>query len=829
MNFLRQTLCRMTLVTVIGLLTACGGGGGGGGGNSASQNSAAANTPEGSRMLSFAGDIEPILQGKCLGCHSDEASALGPFSLEGSELANSFKSAMHFAIESGTMPPTDTPQLSKVEYRKLVAWLTDQPYTSSGETVRISLVTAQAWDVTPRNRDIFLDRRPAQIDCKRNKGWLAEDDALEIRTEFCNYLSLTQQSLLNMEAGTPLELSLSHSDLDFNAPSSANVAITIAGHTIWEINIAIPSKTNVITHSVHLPFAVSSGDPIDIHLTNHGQNTYTLHSIHALVSEELDLEFCASFDSTWDAIESVVIEQSGCNNAQCHGVAAAGGLDLSSGVAYDNTVGVSATASSLRRISPREPDKSFLFQKLSAATYPGSYDISGSPMPGPAAAISAGALKAIRLWIEAGAPETGSIGDTIGRGEDELERLLGVCLPEAEPVNTLPLQPPERDVGLQFLMPSHDIAAESEKELCFAVYEDFRDIIPPQYMSADREFFYVQGDEVREDAFTHHNILMYAGIPPEDIHDPSLGPWTCVGGDQKGSTCEPTDLQSCGAGKCRSELQDSVACIGIGPGDGPVASLASNVGSYLTQEGYYETFPTYGVFYWNSHVFNLTTEDASHHVWRNLFYTDDRRFDAAYFTYSTHIGAAAGTPPFERQTVCRDYQLDQGDGLIYLSSHTHQRGEYFKISLKGGEQLYETYTYDEPLNKHFDPPIVFNTADPAERVLEYCATYNNGLNADDSYNLDKVTRASDRPVNASPCEAVACVAGNIGAPCNGVDDDVSCDSALGAEDGWCDACAITDGITSDDEMFIILGAILADHDEKINQAAPAEPAATGSN
>jgi hypothetical protein len=76
---------------------------------------------------------------------------------------------------------------------------------------------------------------------------------------------------------------------------------------------------------------------------------------------------------------------------------------------------------------------------------------------------------------------------------------------------------------------------------------------------------------------------------------------------------------------------------------------------------------------------------------------------------------------------------------------------------------------------------------------------------------------------------VACVAGNIGAPCNGVDDDVSCDSALGAEDGWCDACAITDGITSDDEMFIILGAILADHDEKINQAAPAEPAATGSN
>jgi mono/diheme cytochrome c family protein len=824
-----QVFLRAPLLATFALLIACGGGGGSTTQSATDNPSTSVDPTQGSRIMSFSDDIEPILQGKCLGCHNDEPNAIAPFSLDGADQASGFKSAIHFTLESGTMPPAGSKQLSKSEIRKLTAWLTDQPYTPSTEKVRISLVQAPAWDTGSRNRDAFLTHRPDQVDCERDTGWLVEEDALEVRTESCNYLFLTQQTLLNLDAGTTLELALSHSDLDFNAPASAHVAIAIAGTPVWETEIAIPSEGNIIKQTLELPFAVSSGDPIDVHLHNHGSNAWTIHSIDALVSDELDLEFCASFDSTWEAIESVVIEQAGCANSLCHGDAAAGGLDLSPGVAYENLVGVSATASSLRLVSPREPAESFLYHKLSAKTFPGSYDISGSPMPSAGSAISAGALEALRLWIEAGAPETGSVGDTIGRGEDELERLLGVCLPEAEAVNTVPLDAPEREVGVQFEMPPHDVQAESEKELCFAVYEDFRDIIPAQYMSADREFFYASGDEVREDAFTHHNILMYAGVPIEDIHDPSLGEWTCIGGEQSGSVCEPTDVQSCGVGKCRSEAKPSVACIGYGPGNGPIAGLGANVGSYLTQDGYFETFPTHGVFYWNSHAFNLTTDDANHHVWRNLFYTDDRRFDAEYFTYSNEISAGKGTPPFERKTVCRDYVLAKGDGLIYMSSHTHKRGEHFTVALKGGEQIYETYTYDEPLNKLFEPHLVFNSDDPAERTLEFCATYNNGLNADGSFNLDKVTRASRRPDNGRSCEPVACVAGNVGAACSGVDDNASCDSTSGAGDGWCDACEITSGISSDDEMFVLLGATLDNYDERVNQPAPAEAAEGDSN
>ena len=70
MDSLRQALCSMALITVMGLLAACGGGGNNGASPVANENSAASNnTSEGSRMLSFADDIKPIMQGKCLGCY----------------------------------------------------------------------------------------------------------------------------------------------------------------------------------------------------------------------------------------------------------------------------------------------------------------------------------------------------------------------------------------------------------------------------------------------------------------------------------------------------------------------------------------------------------------------------------------------------------------------------------------------------------------------------------------------------------------------------------------------------------------------------------------
>ena len=806
-------LGRLSVPLILVFLTACGGGGGGNGGTT--DTNVQDNPGNAGELLDYTADIEPIIQAKCTGCHNDGENPLAPFSLEGQARVDAFKSAIHYTLEAGTMPPPGTLALTNIEHAKLMAWLNNAPYDAEAQILRVPLIEALAWDVQPKNRDVFINLRPDEVDCDRDRGWFVEDDGLEVRTEFCNWASLAQQALLELDAGTELQFAYSHSQLNFNAPSTAHLALSIGGTTIYETAIDIPSESNLVKESIQLPFAVNIGDPIEIHLRNHGDNAYTVHSLEAILPGDAELTYCPTYDSTFEAIQAVVFEQAGCANSLCHGDAKAGGLDLTTENAWDNLVGVQAESSSLDLVNPRRPASSYLYHKLSAKTFPGSYDIAGAPMPSAGGAITPGQLEAIRLWIEAGAPKEGSAGDTLGRGEDELERLLGVCLPEADIVNVDPLPPPEPTRGIQLVMPPHDIDAEDEREICFAVYEDWRDVIPPEYLDETGDFFYIANGETREDPFTHHNLIYKSAVDVEDIFHPDFGEWTCANGPRQGELCDPLDKTSCGDGQCRSEVRNSVACRGYGPSVGTEGTGILGLGSGPNRDGFYSRYPAHGIFYWNSHAFNLTTKDAVHHLWRNLYFADDRRFQAQGINETRYIIAGTGTPAFGKKTECRDYVFEKGDGLLGLSSHTHKRGERFHMYI-GEELIYEMFTYDEPLQKRFEPAMVFNSDDPAERTLTYCATWNNGENADGSPNIEIVTRLSRRPENAAPCRPVACVAGNVGASCRGAGDDAACDSSPGAGDGWCDACVIQPGVSSDDEMFILLGSKMANYDALVN-------------
>jgi hypothetical protein len=820
MNTLSKTLF-LTLLTA-GFLSACGGGGGGGGSSitSASIGNDVGTSGNGS-MLSFEADIEPIMQAKCNGCHSSGDSPLAPFSLEGVETSNSFKSAIHFTVQGQTMPPTGGLQLTSSERERLMAWATDQPYDYEPEILRISLVEAAAWDTQPKNRDTFTTHRVGLVECEQGEGWLVEEDELEVRTEFCNYLSLSQNSLIDLPAGTELELALSHSELNFNAPSESHIAISIGGTPIWETKIEIPSASAIIKAKVMLRFAVSRGDSIEVHQHNHGNNTYTLYSLDALVSSDADLTECVTFDSTFEAIHETVFKQGGCANSLCHSIEAlAGGLDLTPANAWANMVDVRGQGSSDLIVNPRSPSTSLLYKKMYEKTNPGSYDISGAGMPSAGQPVSAGRLEAIRLWIEAGAPENGSVGDTLGRGEDEIERLLGVCLPEAEAVQVTPLPAPAPDKGIQIVMPVQAVPAESEREVCFAVYEDWRDIIPEEYLTEDREYFFTAGGEQREDAYTHHNLIYKAPAGVDQVHDASFGEWTCGGGEQHGESCEPTDLNSCGIGKCHAEMVDSIACRGYGPPGVSTGQGTLGLGAGIKREGFYSYYPSHGIFYHNSHAFNLTTEDGELRVWRNINFATDRRFRATGINDVSNIFIQTGTAPFTKATYCDDYTFAQGDGLLALSFHTHKRGERAFMSI-AGEEVYETYTYDEPLYRTWDPARVFNDPDPKTRTLKHCATYNNGVNDDGSPNIETVVRLSRRPVNARACTPTACVAGNIGASCNGAGDDASCNAPPGS--GACDACAIAGAFSSDDEMFILLGSKLPNYNAQMNAYMTSQP------
>ncbi|MDH4041243.1 MAG: hypothetical protein OEV88_11370, partial [Gammaproteobacteria bacterium] len=104
----------------------------------------------------------------------------------------------------------------------------------------------------------------------------SEDGALEVETGYCNYLSLVQPSQAALKAGDTLHLVLWHGDLVFEQPATAHVAVTVAGKTVWETQVAIPAEANIYDLRVPVNFDAPAGSAVEYHLHNHGYNTWTL-------------------------------------------------------------------------------------------------------------------------------------------------------------------------------------------------------------------------------------------------------------------------------------------------------------------------------------------------------------------------------------------------------------------------------------------------------------------------------------------------------------------------------------------------------------------------
>lgn len=127
--------------------------------------------------------------------------------------------------------------------------------------------------------------------------------------------------------------------------------------------------------------------------------------------------------------------------------------------------------------------------------------------------------------------------------------------------------------------------------------------------------------------------------------------------------------------------------------------------------------------------------------------------------------------------------------------------------------LYVNYVYNDPVVLRFAPPMVMpGVGAPAQdRAFTYCALYDNGFT-----NPAEVKRKSMSPPPpfsfpgiGGPCvTATHCTEGRIGAPCEGrtqAERNRSCDTNAGDGDGFCDACPLRGGVTTEDEMFIPLG------------------------
>ena len=518
-----------------------------------------------------------------------------------------------------------------------------------------------------------------------------------------------------------------------------------------------------------------------------------------------------TFDSTFDAIQTIIFERHGCTAEVCHGSGAAGGLDLSAGAAYDNLYNQPGQITDQPLVQPGRTSNSLLYLKLAAATLPDRFTAPGAPMPNGGAPLTEDELELVRLWIYSGAPENGVIESTVD--------LVDGCLPDPTPITIEPLDAPATDEGVQFVMPQFVLDAASETEVCFASYYDFTDIVPDEFKDPTGTKFRYRGFDMRQDPQSHHLILYAPDVPLDQINHPAYGEWTCRSGDREGESCDPTDLAACPGGLCASRTKIG-SCFGFGPPEFQAGVDPTDVqgigGAQRAQlytefgESVYAELPLRGLIYWNSHAFNLTPQDHRMNARLNYLFSDDPQHISVPFPISfASLYQAAGTPPFTEQRYCNSLTFDKGTHITEVTQHTHRFGRHFEAWLPDGTKFYDNRVYNDPVVVRFDPPLVFDSDDAAERTIEFCGLFNNGMAADGSPDPDTVTRHSRTPQNqlrgGGACEPVACAEGRVGEPCNGVGDDATCDTSPGAGDGFCDACAIQAGVSTENSMFLLLG------------------------
>jgi hypothetical protein len=125
--------------------------------------------------------------------------------------------------------------------------------------------------------------------------------------------------------------------------------------------------------------------------------------------------------TTFQAITRTIFDGAGCTGGACHTTPGpdtpAAGLDLTRDDAYRDLVGVPARTPlqpTLMRIAKGDELSSFLYLKVAAAE-PGGAPLpsgGGAPMPVGLPPLASSKLALLRLWIRAGAPETGVVDGT---------------------------------------------------------------------------------------------------------------------------------------------------------------------------------------------------------------------------------------------------------------------------------------------------------------------------------------------------------------------------------------------------------------------------------
>jgi hypothetical protein len=372
------------------------------------------------------------------------------------------------------------------------------------------------------------------------------------------------------------------------------------------------------------------------------------------------------------------------------------GLVLTRDSSYAQLIGMSSLQATARsdnmpRVKPFKSDSSLLYHKL--AWIPGHHSRDyGQLMPmGTTQGVTAGQLEYVRRWIEAGAPRTGHVVDTM---------LLRDSRVQAATFTTLA---PPAD-GLQLKVDSFSVVPSSERELF--VY---------RRVGNGTELF-VNRIESRMRPGSHH-LLLYSFDESRTSFPCNLRPATNV----------PRDIRnSDGTYNIISMLP--MACHVF------FAGAMTPDFDYRFPPGIALRLPPNATLDFNVHYVNRSPAALPGEAFANLHTVDRAQVQTIAKTLN-FANEDITLPPGRRTTLSRAFTVNTRTTILALTSHMHVLGERFEIRVRragGGEQsVYINTDWEHPAFTNFPTPIVLEAGDALVSVV----TWNNTTSRTVSFGL----------------------------------------------------------------------------------------------
>jgi hypothetical protein len=400
-----------------------------------------------------------------------------------------------------------------------------------------------------------------------------------------------------------------------------------------------------------------------------------------------------SFDLIQNRIFKPTCATSGCHLANTDGSFSQHGLVLSTAsISYANLVGIApknsvAIANKLQRVTKYNFDASLLYHKLNWDNSHHPNANYGTAMPLGGKPLSVGQLEFVRRWIEAGAPEKGTVADA---------KLLDDTTPHYDPNSTFAaLDSPEKEgkSGFQLKVDKFTVAPNFEREIFVR-----RPLNNP-------EPIYVNRIKLKSRPNSHHLVLY-------DFKDKNFVP----------NLNEVRDLRNADGSLDFITYISLANHIFLGGGTDPNSD-------YTFPEGTALQLPAYSSIDVNPHYFNRTSEPLYGENYVNLYTVkaDQVKKVVKMIDFNnTNFSLPAG----KKTTITTNFNFgkDKAVSIVSLTSHYHEWGSLFQIKIKGGkrdgEVIYESSDWQHPKVINFPQPIELE----ANVGLTSVVTYDNKTN-----------------------------------------------------------------------------------------------------